>query len=76
MKVAIASSNAFIDSAAVSLAGYPRAGSAAQASRMSRKALLQIEDRAGHVCEVVLRAVLGSTLLFALGQCFWLLTQS
>lgn len=73
MKVAIASSNLFYDSAAISLACEPR--TAATAGRASR-ALLQIEDRAGHAFEIALRALLGSSLLVALGQTCWQLAQS
>lgn len=74
MKVAIASSNLFYDSAAVSLAGYPRKSAAARA-RLSRRALLQVEDRAGSAFEIILRAVLGSSLIFALGETCWQLAQ-
>ena len=71
MKVATVSSNIFFDSAAVSLAGYPRE----RAARRSRRALLEVEDRTGLAFEIVLRVLLGSSLLLALGETCWQLAQ-
>lgn len=72
MKVAIASSNLFYDSAALPPAVYPRE----RAAVLSRPALLQPEDRTGRAFEIALRAVLGSSLVFALGQTCWQLAHS
>lgn len=71
MKVATATPNIFFDSVAVSLAGYPRE----RAARRSPRALLELEDRTGRAFEIVLRVLLGSSLLLALGETCWQLTQ-
>lgn len=76
MKVAIASSNLFYNSAAaISRAGDLRQDAVMRTSQRSRRALLQVEDRAGHAFEIVLRALLGSSLLVALGETCWQLAQ-
>ena len=71
MKVATATPNIFFDSAAVSPADYPRESPA----RRSRRALLELEDRTGRALEIILRVLLGSSLLLALGETCWQLTQ-
>ena len=76
MKAAFAANHLYLDSAAISLAPFRRVNSAGQTSRLSRRALLRIEDRAGRIMEATLRIVLGSSLLVALADCVWQIAKN